>query len=138
MEKNEVPQDISFISDISREVCYAKNENGKYDVFLSTGWNVKHEALVTTWDDINAKLERAAIEVKNGQKSPIYYYMLLNLMDVSLLASYTGFRKFSVKKSLKPTAFNKLSEKKLEIYAKVFGINIKDLKNFNPDNARRI
>ncbi len=138
MKKDEVPQDTSFISDISREVCYAKDESGKYEGFLSTGWKVKHEALVTTWDNINAKLESAANEVKTGDKSPIYYYMLLNLMNVSLLASYTGFSKFSVKKSLKPLAFNKLSKKKLEIYANVFGISINDLKNFNPENAKRI
>jgi len=133
MKKHEVPQDKTFITGISRELCYAKNEEGKYEPALSTGWQVKHEALVEAWDDIKERVEKAKIEVLNGQKSPIYYYMELNLMDIALLSLYTGIWKFNVKRHLKPKNFVGLKDKTLQKYAGAFEIGIDKLKNFNPD-----
>ncbi|MDD3875322.1 MAG: hypothetical protein PHT69_01745 [Bacteroidales bacterium] len=129
MKKDEVPQDITFLTKITKELCYVKNETGKYESALSTGWQVKHEALVEAWEDINKNNEEALKAVLKGEKSPIYYFMLLNLMDISLLASYTGFWKFTIRRHMKPAIFNKLSNKKLNIYAKVFDISVEQLKN---------
>lgn len=134
MKTHEVPQDQTFITGISRELCYAKNEQGKYVPSLSTGWQVKHEALVEAWDDIKMRVENARNEVLKGVKSPVYYYMELNLMDVSLLALYTGIWKFNVKRHLKPLIFARLKEKTLKKYAHAFDISIDKLKNFNLDD----
>lgn len=138
MKKNEVPQDKTFLRDISREVCYVKNEEGKYDVALSTGWKVKHEALIEAWEDIRQRVEEARTLVLKGEKSPVFFFMEYRLMDMSLLASYTGFWRWKVKRHMNPKHFRKLSKRKLEVYANVFDIEIEDLTNFNASHSKYI
>ena len=130
MNKEELPQDISALTGITRELCYVKDNNGKYTTDLSIGWQIKKDALENAWDDIKEKTEAARLMVKNGKKSPIYYFMELKLMDFTVLAGYTGFWVFSIKRHLKPSVFSSLSDKKLGIYANVFNTSIEELKNF--------
>jgi len=129
MKKEEVPQDKSFLTGITKEVCYAKNDNGSYEPALSSGWHVKHDALNVSWSNINNEVDKAYQSVKNGERSPIYFFMLKNLMDIGLLSSYTGFWRFTIKRHCKPHIFSKLKERTLEKYAKVFDITIDELKN---------
>jgi hypothetical protein len=130
MKKEEVPQDHSALVGHTRDVCYVKDKDGKYTTDLSTGWNVKKDALDNAWDDINERVKEAALAVKNNEKSPVYYFMELKLMDLTLLSGYTGFWKFNIKRHFKPDVFKNLSEKKLSIYAKAFDISVQELKNF--------
>lgn len=130
MKKENLPQDKSALEKLTRELCYVKNEDGKYTTGLSTGWDVKKDALDNAWDDINERVRNAAELVKNGEMSPIYYFMEKNLMDLTLVASYTGFWKFTIKRHFKPDVFKTLNEKKLNNYAKAFGISVIELVNF--------
>jgi hypothetical protein len=52
-------------------------------------------------------------------------------MDMGILASYTGFWKWTIKKHLKPTGFNKLSQQKLQQYADAFNVSVEELKTMN-------
>ena len=130
MKKENLPQDKSALESVTRELCYVKNEDGKYTTGLSTGWDVKKEALDNAWEDINERVKETAQAVKNGEKSPVAYFMELKLMDMPVLSAYTGFWSFTIKRHMKPNVFKNLSEKKLSIYAKAFGITIDELKNF--------
>ena len=130
MKKENLPQDKSALQNVTRELCYVKNEDGTYTTGLSTGWDVKKDALDNAWNDINERVKEAALAVKNGEKSPVYYFMELRLMDLTLLSGYTGFWKFNIKRHFKPEVFKNLSEKKLSIYAKAFDITLEQLKNF--------
>jgi len=130
MKIEELPQDKSDIENCTRELCYAKNRDGKYETGLSTGWDVKKSALDNAWSDIENTVEEAKELVRQGKKSPVYYFMQLNLMDISLLSGYTGFWKFTIKRHLKPDLFKKLSNKKLQKYSDAFDISIDELKNF--------
>lgn len=130
MKKEDLPQDKSALEAMTRELCYVKNEDGKYTTGLSTGWEVKKEALDNAWDDIKERVEEARLAVKNGEKSPIAYFMELRLMDLIILKGYTGFWGFSIKRHLKPGVFKRLSDKKLATYAKAFEISLEELKNF--------
>jgi len=130
MKKEDIPQDKSALDNFTRELYYVKNKHNKYETGLSTGWDIKKEALDNAWDEVNLRIEDAKKAVKEGRKSPIYYFMELNLMTISILSGYTGFRKFSVKRHIKPNIFNKLSDKKLSIYASNFNISIDELKNY--------
>lgn len=131
MKKEDLPQDKTAITGVFREVCYVKDVNGKYTSDLSTGWEVKQKALDNAWDDINEKVSLAAIQVKKGEISPIYYFMEVKLMDLTLLSSYTGFWKWTIKRHFKPSVFKALSQQKLSIYAKAFDISVEELKTFN-------
>ncbi|PJA06194.1 MAG: hypothetical protein COX70_10065 [Flavobacteriales bacterium CG_4_10_14_0_2_um_filter_32_8] len=131
MEKKDIPQDTSPLKNMTREVYYVKNSDGKYETGLSAGWVVKNEALENAWEDINEQVRAAKQAVLTGEKSPIYYYFVLQLMDYNVLSGYTGFWKFSIKKHMTSKGFKKLSDQKIEIYAKVFNITVDELKNFN-------
>ena len=131
MKKEDLPQDSSALAGITREVCYVKDSNGKYTSDLSTGWDVKKQALDNAWNDIKERVEEASSQVKNGEVSPVYYFMELKLMDLTLLSSYTGFWKWTIKRHFKPSVFKTLSNAKLITYAKTFEISVEELKNFH-------
>ncbi|MCZ8286720.1 MAG: hypothetical protein O9353_14805 [Bacteroidia bacterium] len=130
MKKEDVPQDPSALLGVTRDVCYVKDKDGKYTTDLSIGWDVKKQALDNAWDDIKERVAEAALKVKQGELSPVYYFMELKLMDVALLSSYTGFWKLTIRRHFKPEVFNKLSDDKLAIYARVFEITTDELKHF--------
>ena len=131
MKKEDLPQDASALVGVTREVCYVKGADGKYTSDLSTGWDVKKQALDNAWDDIKERVTEAATQVKNGEISPIFYFMEVKLMDITLLSGYTGFWKWTIKRHFKPSVFKNLSDTKLATYAKAFDISVEELKKFD-------
>lgn len=131
MKKEDLPQDPSALVGVTRDVCYVKDKDGKYTTDLSIGWDVKKQALDNAWEDINERITEAAAKVKNGEISPVFYFMEKKLMDLPLLAGYTGFWQWTIKRHFKPSVFNSLSESRLQTYAKAFDISVDELKNFN-------
>lgn len=128
MKTDEIPQDESALKNFTKEVCYAKNSDGNYETVLSKGWDVKRDALDAAWDDIEIQKEEAIIAFNEKTKSALYFHMLNNLMDTTLLAQYTGYWKFTVNRHMKPSVFNKLKDSKLAVYANLFKISIQELK----------
>ncbi len=135
MKKEDVPQDLSSLGKITREVCYATDSSGKYGTELSKGWDVKITALDLAWDDIEGRIAAARQKVLNNEASPLLFFMEKGLMDAGLLAGYAGLWKWQVKRHLKPAVFKSLPDKTLQRYADVFGVSIDDLKNMNVHEA---
>jgi len=134
MKKNEVPQDEGNLSKSNmKELMYATDENGEYTTALSTGWEPKTIALSNSIDDINERVAEAKLQVKNGEASPIVYFMEVHKMDVGILASYVEMWKWRVKKHFKPKVFKGLSDTVLNRYAKAFSISVSELKNFKAE-----
>ena len=131
MKKEELPQDKSALDNFTREVCYVKNKDGKYETGLSEGWEVKSVALDNAWEEIERRTEEAKQKVLKGEASPVLYFLELKLMDLPVLAGYTGFMRWQIKRHIKPSVFKKLSAKKLQKYADVFEVSLEDFKNFN-------
>lgn len=128
MKKEEVPQDLSSLGKITKEICYATDETGKYTTQLSDGWQVKTNALDVTWNEIEKKIQAAKQKVLRNEASPILFFMEKNVMNVGILSSYTGFFKWQVRRHLKPDVFKKLSPKKINKYAEVFNVAADELK----------
>ena len=135
MKKEDVPQDLGSLGKITKEVCYATDDSGKYVTELSNGWDVKTTALDAAWVNIDDRIAEARKKILNNEASPLLFFMEHGLMDVGILAAYTGFWKWQIKNHLKPAAFKNLSEKKLQKYASVFNVSIDDLKNMNVHGA---
>ncbi len=133
MKKDNVPQDdANMFEGKTRELQYALDENGNYVAVKSVGWDAKNTVMQQAWDDVNEKINEARQAVVNGEKSPLYYHMVRNMMDVSLLAQYSGIWSFKVRQHLKPKTFNKLKEKTLNKYLSVFNFSSKEeLLNIN-------
>lgn len=131
MKKSDLSQDKSTLTKMTRELCYVKNEDGKYETDLSTGWEAKAVALENAWDEIERRKAETLQEVKDGKVSPIAYFMEVQLMDFTVLAGYTGFYKWQIKRHIKPAIFKKLSMSKLSKYAEAFEIEVSELTNIN-------
>jgi hypothetical protein len=130
MKKEDLPQEPGALARLTRELCYVKNDDGKYETALSHGWDVKKDALDSAWVEVNERIENARKAVATGEKSPVYYFMELRLMDLTVLSGYTGFLGFFIKRHFKPSVFQGLSDKKLDKYAMAFDISLSELKNF--------
>lgn len=135
MKKEDVPQDLGALGKVTKEVCYATDASGKYTTQLSNGWDVKATALDTAWDDVEERIATAKQKVLNNEASPILFFMEKTLMDVEILAGYTGFWQWQVKRHLKPDVFKGLPESKLQKYADVFNVSMADLKTMKFNEA---
>jgi hypothetical protein len=134
MKKEEVPQDEGNLSKSKmKELVYATDEKGNYTTALSTGWEPKTIALSNSIEEINNRIIAAKEQVRNGEISPIAYYMELHKMDLAVLSSYAGLWKWRVKRHFDPKVFSGLSNKILQKYAAAFSISIEELKNFKTD-----
>ena len=135
MKKENVPQDLSALGKLTKEVCYAVDEAGNYVTQLSDGWNIKIDALDVAWHDIEEKVAAAKQKVLNNEASPLLFFMELRVMDIGILSAYTGFWKWTIKRHIKPSVFNKLSYEKLKRYAEIFEISVEQLKTMNAHEA---
>jgi len=129
MKKDEIPQDVSALGKITKEVCYATDSSGKYSAELSSGWDVKIKALDVAWEGIDKRIADARQQVLDNNASPLLFFIEYRLMDTGILAGYTGFWKWQIKRHLNPKVFNKLSDKQLQKYAEAFNIKVEDLKS---------
>jgi hypothetical protein len=128
MKKEEIPQDTGALGKITTEICYAVDETGKYSTSPSRGWEVKAAALDVAWKDVEERIAAARQRVLDKEASPLLFFMELHVMDVPIVAAYTGFWKWQVKRHLKYAVFEKLSESRLEKYARLFEVSVADLK----------
>ncbi|MDL2329304.1 hypothetical protein LJC71_06110 [Desulfosarcina sp. OttesenSCG-928-A07] len=135
MNIHEVPQDRGMITDERREVCYAVDENGRYVLAGSAGWEPKNIANQQAWNLIGQMAARALEKIHAGQKSPLAYHMAVHQMDVGLLARYTGISRLRIWLHLKPGPFQRLTDRDLKPYADIFDISIETLKSV-PDTLR--
>lgn len=132
MKIEEVPQDKKQFKDgdkAPKKLMYVTNQDGSYTQKTSAGWEAENLALEQAWQDIDEQLLQSKEAVKNGKSSPIAYYMILNRMDIAILAKYVGKWQWQVKRHLQPSVFNDLSEKVLLKYAQAFNISLDALKN---------
>jgi len=135
MKKENVPQDMGALGKITKEVCYATDSNGKYVTELSSGWDIKSGALDVAWKDVEERVAKAKQKVLDGEASPLLFFMEYRLMDIEILAGYSGFWQWQVKRHLKPDVFKKLSDKRLQKYADAFNVKVEDLKTMTVHEA---
>jgi len=129
MKVAEVPQDNGMIGDFGHEVCYAVDDNGRYTLSPSLGWEVKNIVNDQAWAVIVEETRRVHQLVQSGKLSPIAYYQARHQMDIGLLARYVDMARWRVKMHRRPKIFQRLSEQIFERYAAVFGVSTAELKN---------
>ena len=94
---------------------------------------MKTSALDAAWQDIGERVAAAKEKVSNNQASPLLYFMELKLMDIKVVAAYTGFWAWQIRRHLRPAIFQKLSDRRLQRYAEVFEVSVSDLKSMIPE-----
>ncbi|MCD6012444.1 MAG: hypothetical protein K0Q79_2306 [Flavipsychrobacter sp.] len=138
MNVNEVPQDERDLKHDGRinKLMYAVDKDGKYTGINSAGWEAENFALEQAWEDIDEALVKVEAQVKAGALSPIVYFMQKNLMDIALLANYSGKWQWQVKRHFKPSVFKSLSPEMLGKYARIFNVTVDELVNFGKDKGK--
>lgn len=128
MEKDKVPQDDANILEGKLKVVkYAVDDDGSYTKVKTVGWEPENIVLHQAWEEINEKVELVRSKVKEGKLSPIAYHMEKQMLELSMLAGYTGFASFMVKLHMKPWFFKRLNSKQLDKYAAAFRISRDEL-----------
>ncbi len=126
MKISDVPQDIGISEDI-QVVSYATEDDGRYVKVGSRGWDPINVANGLAWQQITETIAETVAAIDQGHQSSLAFHMVLNQMDVPLLAHYTGFYKWRVRRHLKPKIFAKLKPELKEKYAVLFKISIAEL-----------
>lgn len=130
MKIDEVAQDDNNIFEGSKCIQYAVDDNGKYVQVKSVGLEAQNIALDLAWDEVNEAISSALEEVKSNTKSPIYYFMKKEIMDISILAESVYLPMILVWLHLKPFFFNRISASNLEKYRIAFKLDsINDITN---------
>jgi hypothetical protein len=127
MKIDEVPQNKGMITDGLREICYAVDENGRYILAQSAGWEPKNIANDQAWMLIEEEVLQTVKKIKAGKLSPLAFHMAKNQMNVSLLSKYVGFNRLRVNLHLKPSVFRRLKPSILKRYGRVFEIEVEEL-----------
>jgi hypothetical protein len=135
MKSDDLPQDLGALGKITGEVCYVVDESGNYTTQLSNGWEIKSSALEVAWKDVEQRIQEAHRKVLNKEASPILFFMELRVMDVPIVAAYTGFWKWQVKRHLRYAVFEKLSASQLARYAELFEVSVDELKTMKVDET---
>jgi len=135
MKKKDVPQYASEIFEGEKFIQYAVDEDGNYVQVKSDGLEVIETTLMQAWDEVNEEMKFALEDVKNDKKSPIYYFMKKEIMDIQILSETTGISSWKTKRHLKPNIFKKLKPEILEKYVKAFKLSdINELNNIKIKN----
>ncbi|MCX6329005.1 MAG: helix-turn-helix transcriptional regulator [Bacteroidia bacterium] len=107
-------------------VYYAEKSDGTYGP-LQTGCYMTGNYIDEHFR-ITGSLNRSLLEqLKNGEISPICYYMNIEMLTIPELASRVGISQRSLKKHLSPKGFQKLSISKLKRYADVLNIQVANM-----------
>ncbi|MDR2384998.1 MAG: hypothetical protein LBD80_04970 [Tannerella sp.] len=129
MKEKDVPQDLQYFKNrVIRDVVYAVDEEGHYRPVISEGWSVKNDALSVVWDDIREQCEEIRRRVENRELSPLAFHAKKNLLDINMLAAYSGIPRRTVRKHFNYKEFMKLDEKTLMKYADALRITADELK----------
>ncbi len=128
MDIKNVPQDHISTYAENKKALYATDENGKYAVVTSSGWDVEGEATKQALTELQRQADNAYQAVLEGQQSPLYYHMYAQRMDLIVLAQSMGLFQWRVKRHLKPKVFKKLSPTLLARYSEALGLSVESLK----------
>lgn len=140
MKTTDVPQERekTILADYQR-ACYAVDEQGRYVVVGSVGWEVEQVVNGQANDEVRAAIADALARARRGEVSPLAYHMARCQMDVGLLASYSGLSRLRIRWHLRPGPFARLPEKILARYAAAMRIPVDELRRLpEEDNHERL
>lgn len=134
MRQKDVPQDLGMADGLN-EVCYAVDDEGRYILASSKGWEPKNIANSQAWEELQRALAVVEKDVRDGRLSPLAYHMAKNLMNVKLLATYMGIARWRVRRHLKPKVFSRLNHEMLNRYAGLLKISVAELQSLPPESG---
>ena len=126
MRSKDVPQDQGLFGDW-KEVTYAVDDDGRYVMVPSAGWEPANIANHMAWESIDAEVGAVLARVRAGELSPLAFHMARHQMDPGMLAAYTGLFQWQVRRHMKPAVFRRIPPAVAGRYAAVFRITPEEL-----------
>jgi hypothetical protein len=126
MKTRDVPQDKGVYGEW-HGINYAVDEDGKYVLSPSAGWEPANWANHQAWELVEEEIKETLEKVRQGKLSPLAYHMARSMMDVGMVARYMGIARWRVRRHLKSRPFGKLGRNLLERYAAVLRVSAEDL-----------
>lgn len=114
-------KDLSIDCPYHQVVLYAEKEDGTFGPFQTgsymAGVNISEHFKVT------GNLSRSLTDrLKSGAISPVYYFMMIEGLNIDELAGRTGIARFRVKRHLTLKGFSRMKIGTLKRYADVLNI----------------
>lgn len=104
-------------------ILYAEKEDGSLSPVQTGSYITKN--YINDFYEMTAKVHNDMTEkLKAGEISPVFFYMIIEELNVAELASRAGLSKSKVKKHLDPKGFQKARVTDLVKYANAFNIHI--------------
>jgi len=129
MKVKEVPQDGKRMLKTTL-VQYAENDEVKFEKVQSDGWDPGYYAGLNLQEEFRELAEQAKERIKNGQSSPLEYFMYCAYLDPVGLAQFTEIPWRKVKKHLTPKGFEKLDDATLARYAHILHTDVEIIMKF--------
>jgi hypothetical protein len=126
VKASEVPQDDSVLGD-HRRACYAEDEDGRFVIVKSRGWEVERVVNQQAIREIREGIEEVRARAQRGELSPLAYHMTRCQMTPALLAANAGVWRWRVKRHLTPAGFRRCSPALLARYADALAMQAEDL-----------
>lgn len=135
MKVKDVPQDRenSFYAG-HRRACYAVDENGRYTVVGSHGWEAENIVNGQANAEVRATIAATLARARCGEVSPLAVHMARTQMTKGLLAAYSGVSRWKIWWHLKPGAFARMSVRDAERYARAMQITTGELRTLPDEN----
>lgn len=111
-----------------RRAIYATDEDGRYKVVASSGWEAEELAGSHEVQWFAGEADAARRRCMAGLASPLEYHMYRVRMDLATLAQATGLWQWRVRRHLRPRVFAKLSDRVLRRYAEAIGCSVETLR----------
>lgn len=126
MRTKDVPQDHSILGE-HRKASYAVDENGRYVVVPTKGWEVERIVNAQAIGEIREHIEQTRQQALRGKLSPLAYHMARCHMNPALLAANSGVWRWRIKRHLTPKGFMRAPEAVLQRYADALGMSLEAL-----------
>ena len=137
MKKEEVPQDRG-LQEGQSFICYAVNDNGKYEQVKSLGWSATNAASDFGFAYLNRGWHEAWEVASRGERSPLHYYMTLRMMTPSEVSRYMESSTWTVRRHLKPSVWAHLGEEIIARYAVLFRVSVEQMRGLEGPNPHLI
>jgi len=128
MKKSDVPQQPNHMYQGETKGIYAVNEDGKLEIAQTSGWDAESAVLEEAVAEINRLAAEALQRVQRGESSPLEYHMYAQRMDLLMLSQAVGRFQWRIKRHFTMKNFAKLTPQQLDLYARVLGITVDQLK----------
>ncbi len=109
------------------ELLFDYNGDGTYTKRVGYNYLPDGDMLYyDVWKMFDERFESAKKMVQNGEKSPVWYHMEKNLLDLSNFSKIVGIASWRIKRHIKPKVFSKLNPSIYKKYADALDISVEE------------